>query len=208
MSTPSDAASDSSEHTVIDMDARYQTMSAHFERWAAQNDPEEVLEISYYNFDTLPPLPETVQNLKIHKCLIQSLPHLPSSLKEVVFYKTTIRTKTEYSDGIRRLVFDESFVPAANFPETLEDLIYIECNLVDLPLLPPSLQHFRVLDCIVPPPLPALPPNLRDFIWMYTEIDGEFPMIPDSVQNLDVEGHKTRQAVARYLARYAAGHRG
>lgn len=184
-------------------------MTARFAEWTDLNDPEEPLTIEYYDYDTLPPIPEDVQILKLSKCRIQSLSSLPTTLQQLNFYKTSCKNFIQLPDGLLRMFIDESFVSFQVFPHTLQELRYIESRLDDIPSLPLGLRNFTVLDCIATTPYPALPPSLQTFVWLYTEIDDtDFIQIPETVQHFDVEGQTTRQGLARFLARRASEMRG
>jgi hypothetical protein len=202
-------SSSDSDSTTVSPDPRFQALAARFAEWVDNNDPEQPLTIEYYDYDTLPPIPDGVQVLRFSKCCIYELSPLPTTLKQLNFYKTSCRKVVHLPEGLVYLSIDESLVNFDVFPYTLADLRYIESHVNDLPPLPISLRNFTVLDCIVALPYPALPPSLETFEWMYTEIDDtDFIQIPDTVHHFNVEGQHTRQGLARFLARRAAEMRG
>ncbi len=205
----SSSDSDTTSSTSISPDPRFQALATRFSEWVDNNDPELPLTIDYYDFDTLPPIPNDVQILRISKCLIHELPPLPTNLKQLGFYKTQCSEIVHLPEGLVYLNIDESVVNFQVFPYTLTDLRYIESHVSDLPPLPIGLRNFTVIDCIASPPYPQLPPSLNTFEWMYTEIDDtDFIHIPETVQHFNVEGQTTRQGLARFLARRAAETRG
>jgi hypothetical protein len=205
----SSSDSDTTSSATVSPDPRFQALAARFAEWVDANDTEQPLTIEYYDYDTLPPIPDGVQVLRFIKCRIQEFPVLPATLKQLNFYKTACRKAIHLSDGLLQMFIDESFVNFQGFPYTLQELRYVESHLNNLPPLPVVLRKFTVLDCIATLPYPQLPPSLETFEWLYTEIDDtDFIQIPETVQHFNVEGQTTRQGLARFLARRAAEMRG
>jgi hypothetical protein len=162
------------------------------------------------NIDSLPPLPEDLQELHCNNCGIRELPPLPRTLQKLYCQGTLLTTLPELPDGLIALVcYNTPVASLPRLPTTLLDLTCTGTQITTLPELPPNLSK---LSCSRNPGLTELPtlPNRLKRLYCYNTAISVIPELPETITRFDCQNtllntkHKRGETPRAYYLRWRA----
>jgi len=169
------------ENIVVDKNS--QEAINRINEWIKAGDVNKLLNLSFLNLTSLPPLPNTLQKLYCHNNKLTSLPHLPNSLQELVCSYNKLTSLPPLPNTLQKLYCSNNQLTSLpNLPKGLQTLSCYNNQLTSLPDLPNNLQklycHNNKLTS-----LPHLPNSLQKLICGSNQLTS-LPDLPNSLQTL------------------------
>ena len=147
------------------------------------SDCEKVLYLSHLAIDSIPEIPNHIEEIYCTGTQITHLPRLPSGLQVLVCDLTPLVELQELPQSLRVLsCLDTPITALPDLPDSLDKLYCYKSYVTSLPNLPPKL---RKLCCSDSPLLeiPELPQSLLELSCSNTHVT-ELPDLPDSIEKL------------------------
>lgn len=187
--------------------------------WEEADNPGRLLVFTNLNIDRLPPLPDTLIDLRIHSPTISHLTPLPPNLLRLVCDDIHIDHIPHLPDSLQYFHFTIYRYPGrqVSLPDRLpSNLVVFDCNnIIDdhLPGLPASLQAFitngtnittlpelpDILEVLIISNSPLtnlperLPTSLRSLIIYNTQIKELPAILPSSLTDIDISNTKIKK---------------